>query len=108
MDINKPRVCYTLISADRCECAVVYQRVRGKVKAVIEGEWSPHYPDDHTDFVNIEIQRGYAISTSIEISGDDHRDLEGNGLLDDFIGALLDGESANAAMHRLVGHDIAA
>lgn len=108
MDMNKPWVRYTLISADRCEKAVVFQRVRGKVKATTESEWSPHYPDELTDVVNIEIHRGAGISTNIEISGDDHRELEITEQLKEFIGALLDGESANAALHCLIGHDIAA
>jgi len=102
MSIAPPFVRYTMISVDQCEKTITYQKGTNEAITFSESEWTPHYPDEHTESVTLEISLANGVSTEIEISGDAHRDIEGYGHLDEFIRALLNGESVNATLIRLI------
>jgi hypothetical protein len=93
IDTDQPYVAYTMISADSCERTDIYQLQAGKLVCEA-GQWEPHDPNDHTDFVSVECGDVF----SGELHGDDHRDLESEGKLDGFIRLVLGGKDVDAAL----------
>lgn len=100
IDITRPYIAYTLITACSCEKTILYQRTGGKIVEE-NGEWEPAEPHLETDYVSIE--KHSPLSATGEITGDAHRELEGDGKLKDFIAAMLDGETIAEAAKRFVG-----
>jgi len=91
----------TLLTSCGCEKTVLYQRSNDGRLYRDSGEWEPKEPHLETDFVAIEKHPPLSATTG-EITGDAHREIEGQGRLDDFISSLLDGETIAAAAARFV------
>lgn len=99
IDTNRPYIAYTLITACSCEKTILFQH-NGEALIQVAGEWEPQEPLLETDFVSIT--KHAPLSATGEITGDAHREIEGQGRLDDFISSLLDGETIAAAAARFV------
>jgi hypothetical protein len=102
IDTNRPYIAYTLITACSCQKTNLYQRTGGKLVEQ-KGKWAPEEPHLETDVVSIE--KRSPLSATGEITGVAHRELEMDGNLKRFIGALLDGETIASAAERFIGED---
>jgi hypothetical protein len=91
-----PWVAYTLLTADQCSRTEIFQ-AHGDQLVCYPGDWSPHEPNDPTDFVNLELHANGVVAASDEIAGDAHRDLESRGLLESFVSAYIEHGEVSAA-----------
>lgn len=86
VDPEGPVVAYSMYTADGCEQHAIYGlgEAGGLVELANTG-WTPKTPDAETLRAEIEISYGQDQEEQFELSGDQHRDLESGGLLDQYL-----------------------
>lgn len=86
VDPEGPVVAYSMYTADGCEQHEIYGlgEAGGLVELANTG-WTPKTPDAETLRAEIEISYGRDQEEQFELSGDQHRDLESGGLLDQYL-----------------------
>lgn len=95
-----PTFLYTLHTADGCECTVNYAvSADGAVSEEERMPWDPDEPELHTTNATLDIAwpDGHG-DVVIELSGDEHRDLEAYDRFDDVLRAIAAGTAPRAAV----------
>lgn len=85
-DPTGPIVTYSLHTADDCVKRFTYGLGDdGRLVEIDPGEWAPGDPELEAVRADIEIHHAPDDLEQAELSGDQHRDLEDGGVLDDFL-----------------------
>lgn len=97
-DAKKPSVHYTVISADGCERTTSYGADSCRYEVYHDTGWSPREPELQTARVEIEIYWSASRHETLQLDGDQHRDMEMYDRLPELLDAIASGDEPQAAL----------
>ncbi|MEX3556900.1 MAG: hypothetical protein VB135_00245 [Burkholderia sp.] len=102
--MSKPTITYHTRSADGCLLTTQYDPFHSSsnYKEVSKGSWWPHYPEAETISAEMVLKWPGGRRHELVIDGDQHRELESEGLLPELFARFADGEDPDAALEEVL------
>ncbi|WP_407503021.1 hypothetical protein [Xanthomonas euvesicatoria] len=97
-DVNKPSIHYTLVSVDGCERTTSYCPASEGYREYHDSGWTPSEPEQHTARAELEIYWGGGRHQTLELDGDQHRDIEMYDKLPELLEAIGSGDEPDTAL----------
>lgn len=101
-DAKMPSVHYTVISADGCERTTSYGADGCRYEVYHDTGWCPREPELQTAKAEIEIYWSASRHETLQLDGDQHRDMEMYDRLPDLLDAIASGDVPQLALEEVL------